>query len=285
MLTILTPSFNRCDLLKRLYRSLEKQSSKNFKWIIIDDGSSDDTEEYISNLKTKSSFEISYYKKINGGKHTALNQGFSLIKTEWFAIVDSDDWLKPDCVETLLSEIERLRNNESCIVTHRSFPDGTINGDVFVEGSYSYLERKYNNIKGDKFEVYNTKVVENFRFPVYEGEKFMAESPLHMYVGNNYNSKFLNYSGYVGDYLEGGLTYDSVKNRYANVNSTLFVYSNQYSSLKFSKAKVRAGINWWRFYFSLKGGSTNDHISYILSPFGFLLYFRDLLNDKKKQSS
>ena len=92
MLTILTPTYNRYHTLNKLYESLEKQSKKNFEWMIIDDGSTDNTEEIVSRwIEFQKSFKIIYIKKENGGKHTALNEGFKNVQTPLTFIVDSDD--------------------------------------------------------------------------------------------------------------------------------------------------------------------------------------------------
>lgn len=71
---VLTPAYNRCDLLDRLYASLKAQTDKDFIWVVIDDGSTDGTEEYFSSLEKNSDFQIVYHKKENGGKHKRLTK-------------------------------------------------------------------------------------------------------------------------------------------------------------------------------------------------------------------
>ncbi|MCD9542977.1 glycosyltransferase [Photobacterium carnosum] len=279
MITILTPTYNRVDLLPRLYNSLLSQNNKDFKWLIVDDGSNDNTAEYISKIIKEKKINIKLIRKDNGGKHSALNIGFDNITTKWFAIVDSDDWLDFNCIERIVKEVHLIKN-ESCIVMHRKFPNGKINGVLFNEGSRSKLSSLYDGLKGDYFEIFKSKDISEFRFPVFYNEKFMAESPLHIYVGVNYLTKYIDYAGYIGDYLDDGLTSNSVLNRYKNINSTLYVYSMQYFNLKLSKAKIKAGVNWWRFGISnnLKLKSFSKRPSVLLFPFGFFLYFKDKFN-------
>ena len=91
IVTILTPTYNRCDKLKDLYQSLLGQSNKDFIWFIVDDGSTDKTEEAVVAWQDNSPLRIVYKKKPNGGKHTALNYSYQYIETPLTFIVDSDD--------------------------------------------------------------------------------------------------------------------------------------------------------------------------------------------------
>ena len=91
MITILTPTFNREGGLRNLWDSLQKQTVKDFEWLIVDDGSTDGTKNLITQLQEKSDFQIRYIYKSNGGKHTALNVGIQTICSELIFIVDSDD--------------------------------------------------------------------------------------------------------------------------------------------------------------------------------------------------
>ena len=91
--TVFTPAYNRKELLYRLYESLVEQTSKDFEWVIIDDGSTDGTDDMIASIK-EDSFSIIYKKVENGGKHRAINRGLDIAEGEVFAIVDSDDYLR-----------------------------------------------------------------------------------------------------------------------------------------------------------------------------------------------
>lgn len=79
-ITVLTPAYNRGKLLEKLYESLCAQDCKDFEWLIVDDGSTDDTSERVEQMKQTADFPISYHKKENGGKHTALNYAYQFIK-------------------------------------------------------------------------------------------------------------------------------------------------------------------------------------------------------------
>ena len=106
-LTILTPTFNRSKLLVNLFKSLQKQTCKDFVWVVVDD-----TETVVRNLGGQSLFKIQFLKKKNGGKHTAINYSITKIDTELVMIVDSDDMLTADAVETILNIHEKYGDNK-----------------------------------------------------------------------------------------------------------------------------------------------------------------------------
>src|SRR5699024_9586929 len=115
-LTVLTPTYNRGELLQKIYQSMLEQSNQNFQWLIIDDGSSDNTEEIVESLKVnhRSNFIITYEKKANGGKHTALNFAHPYILGEYVMVLDSDDYLISQGIQKIYDimskshEFERL---------------------------------------------------------------------------------------------------------------------------------------------------------------------------------
>ena len=110
---VVTPTYNRKKKLRILYESLKKQTISDFDWIIIDDGSTDGTDRYIKDIKTNNNkFRIIYKKKNNGGKHTALNVAFDMVKRGLLVIIDSDDYLVSDAIETILSDWEKYGDED-----------------------------------------------------------------------------------------------------------------------------------------------------------------------------
>lgn len=209
-LTILTPTYNRCDKLNRLYDSLCKQINKNFQWLIIDDGSTDNTESYINSLP-KTNFQINYYKKQNGGKHTALNFSHKCIDGELVCIVDSDDYLIQEATETIIEEWELYKDNKN--INGMSFCKSYSNGkvvsklnakDTFISDHISYRINKF--ISGDRCEVLRTDLFKQCIFPVFEDEKFMSENKLWVESAINYQTVYRNKSIYICEYLENGLS-------------------------------------------------------------------------------
>ena len=101
MITVLTPTYNRSHTLSRLYESLCNQESKNFEWVVVDDGSTDNTQDLLFDLAKSASFAIQVISQPNSGKHVAVNTGVSVATGDWNFIVYSDDALTPDAIGTI----------------------------------------------------------------------------------------------------------------------------------------------------------------------------------------
>lgn len=212
VVTILTPTFNRADTLPILIDSLYNQSSTDFQWLIIDDGSTDNTAKIFEDLKLKAvPFQWEYHRKENGGKHTALNASHPFIKGELVLILDSDDYLTEDAVETIQKEWPRYREQKAiCGMsyfkgeskdTHLSVENPE---DEYINDHIHY--RINHSVKGDHCEVIRTDILKQYPFPVHRGERFMPESWLWNTVGMNYKTVYRNKTIYICNYLDGGLT-------------------------------------------------------------------------------
>jgi len=112
-LTIFTPTYNRGYIIETLYKSLKTQTCKDFEWLVIDDGSTDNTAEIFSQFICEQKVDIRFYKKGNGGKHTAANLALKLAKGELFFVVDSDDFLSENAVERILFYYEQIKDDDS----------------------------------------------------------------------------------------------------------------------------------------------------------------------------
>lgn len=116
-ITVFTPTFNRGYIIEKLYESLKNQTFKEFEWLVIDDGSNDNTEEIFDKInKNNDFFKVRYYKKENGGKHRAINQGVELAEGELFFIVDSDDQLTSYALEYIDKWEKSIENKKNSLV-------------------------------------------------------------------------------------------------------------------------------------------------------------------------
>ncbi len=213
-LVILTPTYNRAETLGKLYKSLQEQSSRDFAWLIVDDGSTDDTEALVQEWMKQDMIKLTYLKKENGGKHTALNMGIRSIEEGLTFIVDSDDYLTFDAVEVILRYAEKyegVRKEKNlcgfCFLRHYS--NGEVNTAYFPKDEYigNYVDVRINgNIGGDKAEVFYTSVLKEFPFREYPGERFMPEDAVWIAISEKYDMVHINKGIYICDYLEGGLT-------------------------------------------------------------------------------
>lgn len=216
-LTILTPTYNRANTLKKCYECLKEQTNKNFEWLIIDDGSKDNTEELVTNWMNSNKFTIKYLYKDNGGKHTALNIGLKHANSEATIILDSDDILVRDAVETIFKEWDLLKNkNLSGICFLKGYTEDAVIGHEFPENYFidNYINVKnFMKVKGDKAEVWRTEVLQQYSWPNFNNEKFMAIGYVWNLISLHYNMIFINKIIYIAEYLEGGLTKSGKKIR------------------------------------------------------------------------
>lgn len=222
LITVLTPTFNRGGRLQSLWESLQKQTIKDFEWLVVDDGSTDGTKDLITQLQEKSDFPIRYIYKSNGGKHTALNVGIHTICSELIFIVDSDDCVTYDAVESILKIHKKYRsqNNICGYAFLRAFPDGKVNGKKFDvdEKIGSYIDVRVNgdDTGADKAEVFKTHCLKEFPFPEYPNEKFLGEDLVWVRMARKYEMVHINKAIYVGNYLEDGLTNNRRKHNIAS---------------------------------------------------------------------
>jgi glycosyltransferase involved in cell wall biosynthesis len=219
MLTILTPTYNRAPLLAKLHASLLAQTRHDFTWLVVDDGSTDDTQGLVERLAKESPFRVRILRKKNGGKHTALNVAVTVISDELTFIVDSDDTLSPDAVDVVLATHEAHGATEGlCGYSFlRKFQDGTINGKPFPESPWTtdYITARITSrdTQADKAEVYFTRVLKQYPFPEFPGERFLGEDLVWIRIALQYRMVHLNQAIYVGNYLEGGLTNAGKRNK------------------------------------------------------------------------
>lgn len=219
-LTIFTPAYNRRELIERLYQSLLLQTQKNFEWLVVDDGSTDDTESFFTELQaTEQPFPVRYIKQQNGGKHRAINKGISIAKGELFFIVDSDDTLLPQAVEKIYLWEATLDNTHKWAGFSglKGFSKNKVVGQQNPSLSYvdaKNSERRKFHLEGDKAEVYFTEVLRKHPFPEIPGEKFISEEIVWNAIARDgYYLRWFNEIIYICDYLDGGLTKDNSKER------------------------------------------------------------------------
>ncbi len=196
-LTIFTPAFNRAHTLTRTYESLLKQNNKDFIWLIVDDGSVDNTEELVKLWQNiDSGFEIRYIKKENGGMHTAHNTAYANIDTELNVCIDSDDCMAENAVEKILSKWEQVKDSGYAgIVGLDSGFDGNIIGKGFPDGMTETTLSGYyaQGGSGDKKQVYRTDVINQYpAYPVFEGEKYVSLAYKYRLIDQDYKLAVLN---------------------------------------------------------------------------------------------
>lgn len=253
-ITVFTPAYNRAHLLGKLYESLKKQSFKDFEWLVVDDGSTDNTEELISQFIDEEIVDITYHRQENGGKHRAINKGVDIAEGLLFFIVDSDDYLTENALETIAKNWDAITDKSKyCGVSGlRGFTTnkviGTCHKDYIIDCSILDYRYKY-GIKGDKAEAFVTEILRNNKFPEIPGENFIGEAIVWNCLGSKYLMRWVNEIIYICKYLDDGLTKSFTRLRIKNYQGTLLLYS---SNLKYDipfKYRLRNIINYYRFLF------------------------------------
>ena len=190
MLTVFTPTYNRAHTLERTYRSLCRQTSRDFEWLIVDDGSTDNTAELVEKWQREANFKIRYIYQENQGMHGAHNTAYRNITTELNTCIDSDDYMPDDAVECIVKFWLTFgedkyagffgldRREDGTIIGSRlpSFPRATTLTDYYSSGG-----------RGDKKLVYRTDVITKYpEYPIFEGERYVGLGYKYMLIDQDY---------------------------------------------------------------------------------------------------
>lgn len=287
-ITVCTPTYNRADLIHRVFDSLKVQTLSEFEWLVIDDGSSDNTEKVINSFKKSANFDINYYKKENGGKHTAVNYGLHVAKGELFLIFDSDDSCTSDALELFYNYWETYKDKNIKSIACLSVDlNNKIIGDRFPKDEFisNFIDTQFKyNISGDKWIIVKTLYFKKFLFPTFENEKFIAESSIWHKIGQDSNTLFINKPLLVHEYQDNGLSSNTVKLRKNSPKGTSYVYNNITKLDIPLKYKIKATINLYRFLFHKPKLlisnllSTNPILTLISLPVSIIYLIKDLRN-------
>ena len=190
-LTVFTPAYNRAHTLSRTYESMLNQNCKQFIWLVIDDGSTDNTAELVHEWqKRDNGFELRYLYKENGGMHTAHNAAYETIDTELNVCIDSDDCLAPGAVEKILQKWQEVqRKGYAGIIGLDADMDGHLIGTGFPDGLTETTLSGYYAAggRGDKKLIYRTDVIQQYPpYPVFPGEKYVSLSYKYRLIDQDY---------------------------------------------------------------------------------------------------
>ncbi|BCK00817.1 glycosyltransferase family 2 protein [Anaerocolumna chitinilytica] len=215
MITVLTATYNRGNILHYLYNSLLEQTSKDFEWIVIDDGSEDNTEIIVNKwISETPNFNISYYKMKNGGKHRAVNLGVTYAKYSYIFIVDSDDYLLNNTIGKIHEWIKTISHDNTFagVSGVKGYDKDSIVGEYPKLKNKNYidatnLQRNKFHLNGDKAEIYRTDLLKKYPFPEFENEKFVTEATVWNAIAyDGYKIRWFRDIIYICKYNEDGLT-------------------------------------------------------------------------------
>lgn len=229
MITILTPTYNRETTLPRLYESLCAQTHKDFEWVIVDDGSQDETQRLLLEYSNIAPFKVHVCYQANGGKHVALNLGVRKADTPWIFIVDSDDSLVPNAVECVSDAISTFREaNVVGFCYRKAYFDMRTVGRNIEDSNFPLVmspTEAGHYFKGDLAYVFKTEVMLRHPFPVVPEERFVPELYIWNKIGDEGEIYFFgNTTLYLCDYLEDGYSKNFSSNLRRNPKGFLTFY-------------------------------------------------------------
>lgn len=265
LISVITPTFNRRHLLRRLYDSLLMQNFRDFEWIVVDDGSDDGTEYLVEEFNRDDKIHIAYYRQENSGKHAALRHGFQEARGTFVLVVDSDDELKPEALERIAHDVDvhAVGKHEQlqglCYLSeHRN---GDISGDFFPNSPWiaDVVQMRYvSGVKGEKMEVFKREKVTAIKWPI-TTEKFVPEAYLwNLILGQQGRLVFVNTVIAVRDYEPDGLFANFSMLKLRNPNGFFLLYeqlSGRLSEMGFMM-RARVATNYLRYSMRLKRKSS-----------------------------
>lgn len=289
-ITVYTPTFNRAYTLERAYQALCRQTCKDFEWLIIDDGSTDNTKQIVEEWITEGKIPITYYYQDNSGVNVARNKAIELISTELNICVDSDDYLTDDAIELLITTWKNRTVLNSCgIIGYDVFQSGEYACDLFPESigettTLFELYEKY-HCMGDKKMMYRTDLCKKYPCPVFPGEKYYPNRKKYYLIEREGPLIILRKPLCIVEYLPDGITASTYKRYMKNpvglADYRLFLMDNDPSL----KNIIRQSIHYVAMNIISKNGigqkSTKHKISNILcAPMGFALYLYILFKNR-----
>lgn len=260
IVTIFTPTYNRADSIGKVYDSLCKQTNKDFEWLLINDGSTDNTESVVSDIiyRHDNSFPIRYISKNNEGLMKTINQATDLSDGEFFCRLDSDDYALPNLVQLIVENAHYIRDkSDLCSITFLSQKeDGNINGkNPFLQptrSNFTEYRDKY-NATGDRSEVMKTKIIRKFKFPEFDNEKFCPEGLVWNRIAMEYDAIYIPKPIYVKSDNDDSITskiYYHLKNNCKG--TTLYYYEILINNKLSLRYRILNSIKYYRYAFFAK---------------------------------
>ena len=222
LLTVFTPAYNRADLLPRCFESMKRQTNKEFIWMIIDDGSTDNTRQLVESWMLEPlDFPLCYIYKENGGLHTAYNEAISHIDTELCVCIDSDDFMPDDAVEKILRFWSQNGSKDVAGIVGLDYAlDGKCLGDPLPDQKcvnlIDLMVGKYPIRNPDRTNVVRTELYKQYApMPSFPGEKNFNPHYMHLQISMKYDFLVLNENLRFVEYQPGGMT-DSILRQFRN---------------------------------------------------------------------
>lgn len=283
--TVCIPTYNRKEKLRLTLQSLERQSYKDFEVIVVDDGSIDNTKNFISEYIKNTPLNLRYIYKSNGGKHTALNIGIESAGSKYFIILDSDDIFTDNCLQYFFDKTIAIDSNEKfcgiiCRCAEIKDDNAILIGEKFPKGNWitSYIDFHFGKgltIHGSRYkdccECIKTKILKEYKFPELITAKFVPESYIFDQIGLKYDLLAFNEILEIKEYQDTGITKNYQDYKVKNIDGFLLKYKWNIDNLaRRSDIKFLAKFVIWYQYFNaldIKNKQNEKYSNEIKIPF------------------
>ncbi|CAM4112259.1 glycosyltransferase family 2 protein [Paenibacillus alkaliterrae] len=282
MLTVFTPTYNRAYTLHLCYESLKRQSCKDFVWLIIDDGSTDNTKELVAGWIEENGIPIRYHFQENQGMHGAHNAAYERIDTELNVCIDSDDYMADDAVEKITAFWKKAGSERYAGIVGL---DVTQNGEVIGSRLPEHLEHAtltdlyaLHQVKGDKKLVYRSELTSKYPpYPIFPGEKYCPLSYKYILIDQDYPLLIMNEVLCVVEYRQDGSSLNIIKQYKKNPHGFSFFRKVAMAYAPSWKSRVREAIHYVSSSAIIRNKnflkeSPRKGLTLLAIPFGLMLY-------------
>ena len=250
-LTVFTPTYNRADMLRRVYESLVSQTNTDFEWLIVDDGSEDETEEVLREFIREKKIDIRYFRQENGGKMRAHNEGVRKTDTELFVCLDSDDYFTKTAVDDILKTWSLIREKENCagIVAHKGQSESEVlYGQEFPAVEWTtLLDLKLKGFNGETTLVFRSELLKAHLFPEIYREKYVPEDYVYDLICEKSRLYVLPQILTVCELVEQGYTAQVERLRWDNPTGWYLYYVVRARLAPFGTLKLKYAAHCLRF--------------------------------------
>jgi glycosyltransferase involved in cell wall biosynthesis len=284
-ITIFTPTYNRAYCLKQCYESLVQQTNQDFMWLIIDDGSTDDTEVLIQKWISDNKISIQYHYQENQGMHSGHNAAYKIIDTELNVCIDSDDFMPDSAVEDIINCWTAIENKTGLagIIGLDAYNSKQIIGQKIPknlnETTLEDLHNKY-KVSGDKKLVLRTDIVKKFEpfYPIFPEERFVPLGTLYLLIDKEYQLKCLNKVLCIVEYMEDGSSRNIIKQYRRHPRGFQYARLLTIQHSKYIKVQFKNAIHLIAHSLQLKDikvltKTPKLGLTLLAIPLGVLLYF------------
>lgn len=281
-LTIFTPAYNRAHTIGRTYESLCRQTCKDFEWLIVDDGSKDNTRELVEGWIAENKIPIRYIYQQNQGMHGAHNTAYRNINTELNTCIDSDDYMPDDAVEKIVTFWREHGSDKYAGLVGLDIDDKNkqIIGKPFPEDLAETTLSGYYAAggSGDKKLVYRTSVINSYpEYPIFEGERYVGLAYKYMLIDQDYKLLTLNEPLVIVDYQIDGSSMSMYHQYWNNPKGFAFFRKTEMVCTPSKKRAIISCIHYVASSIISKNKrfiqeSPRGILTLLVSPFGYIWY-------------